>query len=60
MTWKAVCGSSNVHDYGLSETVTTLNPYSLPNYSHALLLGNFTYQMFFQTPFQCLPISIRL
>lgn len=54
VTWKAVCGSSNVHDYGSSETITMLNPYSLANYSHALLLDNFTYQMFFSNSFSIL------
>lgn len=54
VTWKAVCGSSNVCDYGLSETMTMLNPYSLANYSHVLLLDNFTYQMFFSNSFSIL------
>ena len=54
MTWKAVCGSSNVRDYGLSETITMLNPYSLASCSHALLLDNFTYQMLFSNSFSIL------
>lgn len=54
MTWKAIYGSSNVRDYGLSETITMLNSYSLANYSHALLLDNFTYQKVFSNSFSIL------
>lgn len=54
MTWKAIYGSSNVRDYGLSETITMLNSYSLVNYSRALLLDNFTYQKVFSNSFSIL------
>ena len=53
--WEAVCGGSNVCNYGLFEVVTKLNSYSLTKHSCALL-GDLASATFFKLPSQYLPM----